>query len=355
MYISVLSGIFLLKYAVGTSRSQVQLAYWFALIFLFIFSAFRFEVGCDWTGYLNQYYVYGEVPLAALAQQAEPLWVGLFSLQTLWDLDYPWINVASSAIFFAGAHVMARRQPNPLAFLILLFPVLIINMPMSGIRQGTAIGIMLFAFMAFVDRALLRFVALVFVAAAIHSSAMVFMLLAPLVTGKYSRGRLFLAVILALPGAFFLSGSEEAGIAASRYINTDVDANGAVFRVSVLGLSGLYFLWFLRRKWGRDFPADFKLAMIGSLMMVGVLVLVPVSSVIADRVAYYLIPVQALILARIPYFQWRRNRQLHSAFPYALLLSMFVVWTSLSGLFDQCYRPYQTWIFGYPEMVRAFF
>lgn len=355
MYISVLSGIFLLKYVAGTSRSHVQLAYWFALIFLFVFSAFRFEVGCDWSGYLNQYYVYSAVPLAALAQQAEPLWVGLFSLQTLWDLDYPWINVASSVIFFAGAHVMARRQPNPIAFLVLLFPVLIINMPMSGIRQGAAIGVMFIAFMAFVNRALVRFVVLVFVAAAFHSSAMVFMLLAPLVIGKFSRGRLFLAAILALPGAFFLSGSEEAGVAASRYINSGVDAAGALFRVGALGLSGIYFLWFLRRKWERNFPADFSLAMIGSLMMVGALVLVPVSSVLADRLAYYLIPVQVLILARIPYFQWRSNRQLHTVFPYALLFLMFVVWTSLSGLFDQCYRPYQTWIFGYPEMVRAFF
>lgn len=355
MYISVLSGIFLLRYAAGTSRSQVQLAYWLALIFLFVFSAFRFEVGCDWTGYLNQYYVYGAVPLASLAHQVEPLWVGLFSLQTLWDLDYPWINVASSVIFFAGAHVMARRQPNPLAFLVLLFPVLIINMPMSGIRQGAAIGVMFIAFMAFVDRALVRFVFLVFVAAAFHSSAIIFMLLAPLVTGKYSRVRLFLAAILALPGAFFLSGSEEAGVAASRYINSSVDAAGAIFRVGVLGLSGMYFLWFLRRKWELNFPADFKLAIIGSLMMIGALILVPVSSVIADRLAYYLIPVQALILARIPYFQWRINRQLHTFFPYVLLFSMFVVWTSLSNLFDQCYRPYQTWIFGYPEMVRAFF
>lgn len=355
MYISVLSGIFLLTYAAGTNRSRGQLAYWFALIFLFVFSAFRFEVGCDWTGYLNQYYVYGAVSLAALVEQSEPLWVGLFSLQTLWDLDYPWINVASSMIFFSGAHIMARRQPNPLAFLGLLFPVLIINMPMSAIRQSAAIGVMFIAFTAFLDRALFRFILLVLVASAFHSSAVVFLLLAPLVTGKYSRWRLIIAATLALPGAFFLSGSEEAGLAASRYVNSGVDAAGAIFRVGVLGLSGMYFLWCLRRKWEQRFPDDFKLAMLGSLMMVGALVLVPVSSVIADRLAYYLIPVQVLILTRIPYFQWNSNRQLHIIFPYVLLFSMFVVWTSLSGLFDQCYRPYQTWIFGYPEIVRAFF
>ncbi len=355
MYVSVFSGLILLKYVVGKSRSRIQLGYWCAFVFLFIFSAFRFEVGCDWSGYLHQYNVYGAVPFAGLVQQSEPLWVGLFSLQVYWGLDYPWINVFSSMIFFAGLHVMARRQPNALAFLILLFPVLIINMPMSGIRQGAAIGIMCIAFMAFVDRALVRFVLLVFLAATLHSSALVFMLLAPLVTGKYSRTRLMMALILAAPGAFFLSGSEEAGVAVSRYINTNTEAAGALFRVGVLGLSGLYFLMFLRAKWTTAFPEDFKLAMIGALMMVGALLLIPVSSVIADRLAYYLIPIQVLILARIPYFQWQHNKRLHVLFPYALLLTMFVVWTTLSSLFDQCYRPYQTWIFGYPEMLRAYF
>lgn len=345
----------MLKYAIGRNPSQIQFGYWCTLIFLFMFSAFRFEVGCDWTGYLNQYYFYGSVPLTALPYQTEPLWVSLFSLQTLWGLDYPWINIASSLIFFVGAHMMARRQPNPLAFLVLLFPVLIINMPMSGIRQGAAIGIMFIAFTAFVDRTLIRFVVWVVVAAAFHSSAMIFMLLAPLVTGKYSRVRLLLSVILAVPGAFFLSGSEQVGVAAARYFSTGVDAAGAIFRVGVLALSALYFLWFLRRKWKAAFPQDFKLVMIGALMMVGTLLLIPVSSVVADRLAYYLIPIQVLILARIPYFQWQRNKQVHEFFPYALLFSMFVVWTSLSGLFDQCYRPYQTWIFGYPEIVRAVF
>ena len=52
----------------------------------------------------------------------------------------------SSFTFFFGAHYMAQRQQNRIAFLILLFPVLIINMPMSGIRQASAIGALCIAF-----------------------------------------------------------------------------------------------------------------------------------------------------------------------------------------------------------------
>ena len=355
MYLTILSSLFLLRYAVGSRLSLIRLAYWLTLFSLFLFSAYRFEVGCDWPGYLNQYNIYGSIPFTDLAKQAEPLWVGLFTLQVWLGLDYPWINVFSSLIFFAGAHVMARRQPNPLAYLVLLFPVLVINMPMSGIRQGAAIGVMFIAFLAFADRALIRFIVLTIIAAVFHSSALVFLLLAPLVTGKYSRQRLLLAAILAVPGAFFMAGGEVADVFVNRYVNTGVDAAGAIFRVGVLSLSALYFFLFLRRKWRRVFPVDFKLVMIGSLMMFGAFALLPISTVIADRLAYYLIPIQTIMFARIPYFRWRSGRTLHIVFPYALLLSLFVVWTALSELFRLCYLPYQTWLFGYPEMQIAFF
>ena len=139
---------------------------------------------------------------------------------------------------------MARRQPNPLAYLVLLFPVLIINMPMSGIRQGAAIGVMFIAFMAFADRALIRFVVLTLVAAGFHPSALLFLLLAPLVTGKYSRDRLLLAASLALPGALRIADGEAVDTAIYRYIDTDANAAGGLFRIGVLGFSALYFLWF---------------------------------------------------------------------------------------------------------------
>lgn len=322
------------------------------LVALFLFSAFRFEVGCDWTGYLNQYFVYGSILFSEVwTQQREALWVSLFTLQTWLDLPYPWINVFSSFIFFIGLHAMARRQPDPFAFLILLFPILIINMPMSGIRQAAAIGIMFFAFNAFVDRKTLRFVAFTLIAAALHSSALVFLLLAPLVSGSYSRKRLFLALVLALPGAFFLVQGDAGEMAMDRYVGTGIDAAGAVFRIGLVSITGAYFFMFLRRKWQAQFPADFKLAIIGALLMLAMLALLPISSVIADRLAYYLLPVQAMIFARIPFLPIRNERIVHIAFPYVLLGVTFLVWTSISRHFAQCYLPYQTWLFGFPEEI----
>jgi hypothetical protein len=78
------------------------------------------------------------------------------------------------------------------------------------------------------------------------------------------------------------------------------------------------------------------------------LLLVPVSSVIADRFGYYLIPIQSMIFARLPFLPFRTNSALHSAIPYLALILVFTVWSQLSWHFRECYIPYQTWIFGFP-------
>lgn len=75
--------------------------------------------------------------------------------------------------------MLARRQPDPLGFLVLLFPILIINMPMSGIKQGAAIGLICIAFAAFIDKKLFWFTAWTLLASTIHNSAIVFLLLIP--------------------------------------------------------------------------------------------------------------------------------------------------------------------------------
>lgn len=319
--------------------------YWLSLIFLFAFSAFRFEVGCDWSGYLNQFLVYGQVPLSGIWEQREPLWVAIFSIQWWLGAPYPWINVFSSLVFFFGAHAFAKRQPDRVAFLVFLFPILILNMPMSAIRQGAAIGVLMFAFNAFIDKSLIRFVALTFVASILHQSALVFLLLSPLVGGNYSRKRLVLAVALALPGiAIMLSGSA-AELAEQRYLNTDVEAAGAIFRVGLLLTTGLYFLAVLRHKWEAEFPQDFKLAMIGSLMMVFLIGALPLSTVIADRLGYYLIPVQAMILSRIGYLPWLTLKRAQILAPYLILGMTLAFWVSLSSHAQKCYEPYDTWLF----------
>ena len=348
LYVGLTNLLFLLRFALARNGGLRKQIYFLVLATLFVFSAFRFQVVCDWSGYYYQYLGARNFDWSSVTEIREPIWWAILGWIQSMGLPYPVANIASSAVFFLGVHILARRQPDPLGFLVLLFPILIINMPMSGIRQGAAIGVLCIAFAAFIDRRPLWFAFWVVVAAGFHSSALIFMLLLPVATGRYTRNRLLLAAILAVPGAFFLATGEAAEVATSRYVGTGIDAAGAAFRVGMLGLSALYFFLFLRKKWLRTWPQDYSLASIGAIGMALAFLLIPVSTVIGDRFGYYLIPIQAVIFARIPFLPFRANAALHAALPYLGLLLVFTVWSQLSWHFKQCYIPYQSWIFGFP-------
>lgn len=349
VYFGLANVLFLLRYALASAQNARRQFYYIVLWGLFLFSAFRFQVGCDWSGYYHQFLVAQNIEWSFVTGSREPIWWAILGGIQAIGLPYPVVNIFSSTVFFAGIHMLARRQPDPLGFLILLFPILIINMPMSGIRQGAAIGLICIAFVAFIDRRPLWFGFWVIIGSGFHSSALVFILLLPVATGRYTKSRLILAAFLAIPGAYFLASGENGEVANSRYIGTNVEAFGAIFRLGILGLSAVYFFLFLRKKWVRYFPHDYNIASIGALGMSLTLFILPLSSVIGDRFGYYLIPIQAMIFARIPYLYFKSNHALYSSFPYLMLLLVFGVWSQFSGHFHQCYIPYNSWLFGLPS------
>ena len=78
------------------------------------------------------------------------------------------------------------------------------------------------------------------------------------------------------------------------------EAFGAIFRLAIIGLTGMYFIMFVKNKWKNYFPEEYSLVSIGSIIMILSFFLLPFSTIISDRFGYYLIPIQAMIFARIP-------------------------------------------------------
>jgi hypothetical protein len=282
----------------------------------------------------------------------EPLWWVIQVAANQWGLPYPSINVLTSAIFFLGVHALAKRQPDPLGFLILLFPILIINMPMSGIRQAAAIGFLCLSFCHFIDRRPLFFALWIIIGGMIHSSVLAFLLLLPLSIGDYSKGRILATLVLAIPGAALMFQTDQVQLAIDRYVDTGIDAFGAAFRIAMLVASGLLYFILLRKPWRSRFKQDAGLASIGAWMMIGLAFVLPFSTVIGDRIGYYLIPIQAMIFARIPYLSERLGRSFIQYLPYIGLFTAFLVWTITSRHFEICYNPYQTWLFGNADLSR---
>lgn len=321
-------------------RHRTAGLYWAALIGLYLFSALRFEVGCDWPNYLVNYETQKLGTVAdALAQPNPAHWL-LLEVMGQFGLDYVWLNIATSAIFFAGLHAIARRSPAPLVVLILAFPVLILNMPMAAVKQAAAIGLICFAFNAFIDRRILRFALFVGLAATFHGSALVFALLAPFVIGRYSMRNIVLSGVLAVPGVFALLATEAAEMANTRYIIGGLDAGGAIFRVSLLVATGLFYALYLSRRWRVTFPHSHKLVSLLALGMIGLGTLLPISSVIADRFGYYFIIPQLMIFTAIPWLYARNSAKVIAAVPYLAIGGLFLAWTLLSNHYARCYVPY---------------
>lgn len=350
MYVAILIGLFLLAYGAGQRPQARNGIYWLVLMGLFVFSAFRFRVGCDWSGYYNNFIAGTRLDFEAAVSGSEPAWWVIQVAFNEFGLPYPSVNVLTSALFFFGIHSLAKRQANRLAFLVLLFPILVINMPMSGIRQGAAIGFLCMSLVAFVDRRPARFMFWILAGSTFHSSVLAFLLLTPLATGNYSLRRIVLSILLAIPGSYFLAQSDAAQLALDRYVDTGIDAFGAIFRVGLLAISAAFYFVFLRRRWKESYPADFALVSMGAWMMLALLPVVGVSSIVADRLGYYLVPIQAMMFARIPYLGLHRGRKIMAAMPYMGLLIVFSYWSLNSYHFQSCYVPYQSWLFGSDEL-----
>lgn len=314
-----------------------------AIILLFVFVAFRFEVGCDWFGYMLNFESQRYDTLEnALLKKDPAFWIASHVLHRL-GYEYPYINVLFAIPFFWGLGQMARRQPDPLGFLILSFPVLIINMPMSALRQSAAIGFICVAFVAFQERKLGRFVISVLAAGFFHLSALAFLAMAPFVKYELSRRSIAASAVLVLPGAFFVF-SDLFAIYAERYVDTGVDAAGAIYRSGMFAATALLFFFLLSQPFRAKFPWEYQLVQIGAWIMLATFPVVFVSTVIADRFGYYVTPIQLMILARIPYLVKGRSAVLLSVSPYAALGVVLLVWTSFSQHFQKCYVPYRTWL-----------
>ena len=334
------------------SRKHTQEKYLFYYIFLFLlffFSAFRYEVGCDWTGYEYYFEKIKSIDWITGILSRDPLWFIITKFFGNLDFSYLSLNIISSLIFFIGIHALARKQPNPLGFLVLVFPILIINMPMSAIRQAAAIGFFCIALVHFIEKRRFFFIFWIILGSFMHYSAIVMILLFPFISGSYNLKNILLIIfaIIFVLGATLIS---ETGQQALRvYIGTIHDSKGAIFRTLLLMLSGLYFLLFAKKKWKLTFPEDYNLVNNGSILMILLLFLTPISSVIADRFSYYLIPIQAMIFARLSYLPFRSNHLLQSLIPYISYFFVFFVWTLFSWHFKECYVPYNNWLFSFLE------
>ena len=311
-------------------------------VLLFVFAGFRYEVGCDWAVYEQNLYALYTASLSDIDQHREPGFALLNILVRKYELPFYVVNVVTSALFFIGFYSFAKRQNSPVSILVLAFPVLIINMPMSGIRQAVAVGFVAMAFTAFVDRRVLRYVLFLILAATFHTSALVFLCLVPLMFMRATVLSIGLSALLAAPGVYYMM-QDRFEIYVGRYLESSIDAAGAPFRTATLALAAMIFFVYLRKTWKKEFARDYDLTVVSSYIMLATFALSFAVPVMADRLGYYLMPIQLSIFARIYFLSpGVANTHLLKLVPYVALLSLLVIWMGFSGLFQGCFGTYRS-------------
>src|SRR4051794_20538653 len=156
----------------GQSRASGTLIL-FAFLPTAVMIGSRWQIGPDWTGYIE---IFNYTKLYSLAQSAAHGDPAFFLLQwLLHQLSAPfWVeNAICGTVFAAGLTAFCGRLPNPWIGFLLAFPYLVIVIAMSGNRQALALGIFFFALNAFERRQLAKFILLTMFAALFHASAIV--------------------------------------------------------------------------------------------------------------------------------------------------------------------------------------
>lgn len=339
IYYSIFVTFFLIKCIPRNSQLQWLLG---LTLFcgLFVFVALRFKVGCDWTGYeaqlkLQENFQFGFGPF-------EPGWNLILGSVVFVSGDITLLNVISAVIFFGGCLHLSGTFNRNLIFFFFIFPVLVVGLAMSGIRQATSIGFFMSS-IAFATQGKKYFsYSLVMLAISVHASAISMLPIVIYVNRGFEISlKSFLTFVGLLLGAivflFPYLGIVTAGL--NRYSTGEITSSGATFRILFLLASSLSLFFVLH---ANNTPLVFlRLLRASFLYSLVLLVSAQISSVVADRLSYFLIPLLAKLTSRILLTN-SINRDLVFWFNVTLICLFFLVWLNTSFYFDKCYSPYRT-------------
>ena len=330
------------------SRMGRLVATFFVGTFLLIFMGTRYETGCDYWGYLVRFnYLYQDENYLSYLPAEEPGFHLLNFAIKSFGLDYVWLNVSASLIYLICLFRFARISPRPLLLIALFFPILIVQLGMSGLRQALAVGFLLLAFANYTEKNRILTALWILVAAQFHQSAYIFLPLALLVGRNISVGRIMVALILIGPVVGYLL-EERAQVYHERYVEElygENSSSGAIFRYALALIPALLFEKYKVRL-RRVFTKSYDLMRLFSLITFALIPVGFVSTVALHRLTYYVLPISIYTLLNVSMVMPRRvgvSKKLLFV-PVLIFGAYVVVWFVWSKHASSCYIPYKTYL-----------
>lgn len=317
--------------------------------FLLLFMGTRYETGCDYVAYEERFNrLYSDPDYMSYLELEEPGFHMLNRLVHDLGLDYLWLNIFGSMIFLLGLIRFVRMSPAPVLLLALLFPIIVIQLGMSGLRQALALSFLLHALVSFVQIRRIEAGMWILVAAQFHQSAYLFLPLAFMAGRQFSFKLALISVAFLGPAAYFLLG-ERAEVYSDRYIEQIYGENasgGAVLRY-VLALAPCLLFELYKNRARRLLPSLYPLLRLFSLVTFALAPLGFLSTVALHRMTYYVLPMSLLIFVCtvmvMPKSHVLSRKWL--ALPAGLLAVYLVGWFTGSKHAAGCYVPYDSFLF----------
>lgn len=340
VYLGIYSGLALA--AIGNNFRRNTLFFTLAGVFLAWFMGFRYETGCDYFGYLHRWIIFSPTDsLERLLQGEEAGFALLMGSIKASGLGYTWLNVAASAILVGCYIRFARAHPFAPLILALLFPVIIVQLGMSGIRQALAGGFLMLAFNAFARKEKLWTAIWILIGMQFHASVVMFLPIALLAGREVNTLRLAASLAILGPAAGLLL-ADRFDTYESRYFEGTVTSGGAVVRYALIFLPVPLFVLY-RQKIKRTFPAVYPLLKFGTLCILALAPLVVLSSIALHRLNYYIMPLSILIFVYTGAVMSKKPSHGHwlGILAYG---GYSMSWFLSSSHAQSCYIPYEnTW------------
>jgi hypothetical protein len=317
-----------------------------AALFLIVIIGLRYHVGGDWHNYEVDFERARHETLSRLVSQPqEPayslaVWVAVELGAGIWL-----VNLAMAIPFCWGLIQLCRQQPNPWLALLVATPFLIIVIGMGFTRQAAALGFLMAGLAAFIRTgSLWRFVLLAVGGSFFHRTVLVFIPIIIIASGRSKVMAAFLCV-LAVVLIYFTVVSSSMEYYQQGYLQGRYDAAGASIRVLMNIIPAAMLLLAKDRFYlsAREKMVWKSFAILA--LMTGVALFLVTSSVIVDRLAMYLIPLQMFVLGRLPSVvsppgrpsvAWRAGVAAYSA-------AVLFVWLTY-GHYSAGWLPYQSYL-----------
>jgi hypothetical protein len=284
-------------------RGGGRVAFVFFAILLALMIGFRWEVGGDWSWDTRRMVRLGDADLTDYFSQADPGYAFLMWLGTKSGFNIWFVHLLAGGMFAYGLSRLCLKQVHPWLSIVVAIPYLVIVVAMGFDRQAVAIGFVMLAMVAMRNRSMLGFAASMTAATLMHLTALMLMPVFLLGSRLDKRWGIIVASPFFIVGYYFSlqdALQHKAQSAVSGYIETGYSSSGAGVRVAMNALPAfLYFVFRSRLKFGDDERRFLDVLALIALAFVGLLYVSP-SSTAVDRMGLYIIPIQLIVLGRLP-------------------------------------------------------